>query len=1151
MVYAVKRLCKGLGSGRMGARQGFALTLAGVLKRAGVALTPADALDALAAALEPGAAAKGGDARDMLLGMLFGYGAVARGCGDVCDTATAARLVAAAAELAARKSFLREAAAAVVLEVADRLDPAAAGAPLAGLAPWLCADPADASPEALLLALRLWSRLPPALRAACPLLPPGGAAAPAALFAAAGPLGAADVKAAAAAAAAFFTDAHLRRVLPALRATSNAHPRLHSVWPALLALLNPGPPGALPAAELRAFWTAAVEGDIFQSASHERKHLGLALLNSLLPDLRPEHVPSVFSPGLLRCLSNSLAKPDAYLHASAKRSVERVARFIEGADAETRVAAEVAIKRHGGALAERLAKARKGAARAAAAAPADGAAPARAPAAPPAARGEGLESYVAQLEARLDRPGAGGGAGDAEEDVARERHWAAEQLAGAAKQVEAGPELKLRVLRFLTARAFFATAPAAAEAETLAGKKRKAAAAPALAAIELPEATRQLCASRLIAAADHLSRPLSQRAPGKAAADAAAAEGVGVDFLTEVAAHAADLRARGAALARPAGADGAAVADALAALRLRLRTLPTGGAEGRGARLRAISHLVALLELHTLGDPAAVDAETAADLSRVCDAAFGGADGGAVASASSDEDDDGAPHWMDSLVDVLLALLARNHAPLPSAPLRDAAERAFRAFCDALTPAGMADLLLVVEQGAGGAGDDGVLVPDGGEGGEESDGGGSGSDSESEEDEHEEDEASESEEEAEAAAAGAKAAKRDGSDSGSDSDASADADDFTDEQMFKMDAKLAAYFSTVRDSRSVAKASAQELANFKMRVLALLEAFMRREPASPLLPAAATPLLAALVAASKPGGGGGAGAGGPLAERLAGLLRNRLAKSRAAFDASADEEDVAGALRRALYLASRSADKRVSSVAAAVYVFLLRAAATGPGGALAPPAAASLAAAADDLFTKKKTRLGRPFFVEVLRRVPPAAPALLPRLLAQAAAPRSEYLGAEARALVEVALRCEGADAAPHGAALTAMLTAAVAGDFAKPQRRAEALKVAVKVAEVLAAGTGGAPAALGAKPCAALRDAARAAAGEHGGKLDGQLNRLVALLEGGKAAAGGGAGKAAAGKGKAGAKPKAKTGGGDAKRSGGGAPAAGAAAKKARVAKQ
>ena len=108
MVYAVKRLCRGLASSRQGARQGFALALAGLLQSTHC-ISPAEMIALLASVLEPSSSAKGSEARDALLGMLFGYGAVVRGTSNL--QADAAELVATAVvQLAARKSFLREAA---------------------------------------------------------------------------------------------------------------------------------------------------------------------------------------------------------------------------------------------------------------------------------------------------------------------------------------------------------------------------------------------------------------------------------------------------------------------------------------------------------------------------------------------------------------------------------------------------------------------------------------------------------------------------------------------------------------------------------------------------------------------------------------------------------------------------------------------------------------------------------------------------------------------------------------------------------------------------------------------------------------------------------------------------------------------------------
>lgn len=91
--------------------------------------------------------------------------------------------------------------------------------------------------QALLLALRLWPLMSQALRASCPLLPavdiPNSSAA-------GGTSRTTAYVNSAEGAGAFFNAGHLAKLLPVLRATTAAHPRLHLLWPTVLALLLPG-----------------------------------------------------------------------------------------------------------------------------------------------------------------------------------------------------------------------------------------------------------------------------------------------------------------------------------------------------------------------------------------------------------------------------------------------------------------------------------------------------------------------------------------------------------------------------------------------------------------------------------------------------------------------------------------------------------------------------------------------------------------------------------------------------------------------------------------------------------------------------------------------------------------------------------------------
>ncbi len=91
--------------------------------------------------------------------------------------------------------------------------------------------------QTLLLALRLWSRCSPAFVAQCPLLP-SGVQPPSKGFFTAKTAETADHPVAAA--EAFFAGPHLQKALTALRLSSSSHPRLHSLWPTLFALLIPG-----------------------------------------------------------------------------------------------------------------------------------------------------------------------------------------------------------------------------------------------------------------------------------------------------------------------------------------------------------------------------------------------------------------------------------------------------------------------------------------------------------------------------------------------------------------------------------------------------------------------------------------------------------------------------------------------------------------------------------------------------------------------------------------------------------------------------------------------------------------------------------------------------------------------------------------------
>ncbi|WIA38355.1 hypothetical protein OEZ86_001688 [Tetradesmus obliquus] len=381
MAYGLKRLARGLASSRQGARQGFAAALAATLAHsaaaaaaghkggakgaAGVAtplqlpcVSAAGVLALLDACLEVTGSMKGSDQRDALLGRVFGLAALCRsGLPAALPAApagsiSALRGTAVVAEqllgLLQRKAFLRESAAAALVELLGQLSTADMQQVLSQapkLTSLLQVQPNSATPESLYIALRLWHNLPQQQLQSCQLLPklPASASPPPELFW--HQPGAVQRSSVAAAAAALFAAGQLKALCPALLATTASHPRMHPVWGCMLALLVPGfvPVKVLqqqPDTEqdqqqqqhiraapdqqqLANLWHHFVEASCLNS-SHERKALALQLLQLLLPVLTPEAVPVLLSRQLLGCISTALRNKDSYLHASARKSMDRI-----------------------------------------------------------------------------------------------------------------------------------------------------------------------------------------------------------------------------------------------------------------------------------------------------------------------------------------------------------------------------------------------------------------------------------------------------------------------------------------------------------------------------------------------------------------------------------------------------------------------------------------------------------------------------------------------------------------------------------------------------------------------------------------------------------------------------------------------------------
>ncbi len=382
---------------------------------------------------------------------------------------------------------------------------------------------------------------------------------------------------------------------------------------------------------------------------------------------------------------------------------------------------------------------------------------------------------------------------------------------------------------------------------------------------------------------------------------------------------------------------------------------------GEAKKMYHFLHLTCLLELYSIINPLTADPEMADDLHNVFSKL--------ISNNRRENHDEENVEWQDVLVDCILSVISRNEAPYPSAPLRDSGELLFRYFSGDILRNGLSSMLDVLVQPLDEIGTHDKESED--------DGGDDIEMDESELDESEEGSESESED------------IQDLRESDMDIDLPDVEEDATDEQMFKMDSMLGAYFASHANIKSK-KQLREDSINFKLRVISCLEIYMRLNPDSPLLLEAPEPLLSSLVSVSRPDGSQ------VLSERLSGLIKNKLCKCkcREANLSNTDAENVKQQLRKALYLASRSPVKVVADSSVAAYMFLQRC--LHHTAYLKNVADESLEACLSDYFTKKKSKLTKSFLPELFRKIPEIADISLPTLVDQCSEARSPYLRAEA-----------------------------------------------------------------------------------------------------------------------------------------------------------
>ena len=404
--YSMKRLTRGLGSGRAGARQGFAVAFTSAMTHLD-AISVEDGFRFLKEGLEPiTKSTKGSEARDILIGQLFGNAALARalvakevsleakkkkkemmsGSGSsnnnnkrkkwttpeeererIVDLSS--QLFAEICRISNTKAYLSESAAKVMIELALSLskqeeglhekDPFRLAREALEKCPqaqaWVSRDVTDVGEqsgkttiETVWLAYSLYECLPARCKEAQSVVPK---------FSSSSSSAKED---------SFFAYENLKKVSHALAECPHAHPRVHPIWEILCEACRSnsdddkkggnkaGATTKISAGSnltrLEALWETCCENGLFTAPSHQRKYLGFRIFSMLLRNATASETAKLFtSPNFIKCLVSNCAKPENYLHACSTDCLKAIARCAKHSEtsAKKRVAIVAALRKVG------------------------------------------------------------------------------------------------------------------------------------------------------------------------------------------------------------------------------------------------------------------------------------------------------------------------------------------------------------------------------------------------------------------------------------------------------------------------------------------------------------------------------------------------------------------------------------------------------------------------------------------------------------------------------------------------------------------------------------------------------------------------------------------------------------------------------------
>ncbi|KAJ3393682.1 DNA-directed DNA polymerase [Lobulomyces angularis] len=301
--YALKRLCKGIVSGRDGARQGFSLALTELLS-AMEWLHSKTVLDLIETSCVTTGGMKGEEERDVLFGRIFGVMAMIRS-GILFRKETTLedlkRVLKLLSDSLVKKSFLAESCCFLILNLIKNInanfeqrDEFVQCCFEAIYFPKKGEKIETINTEQLWFALEMQEKYPNLdwksvlvnfknKKIVCSL-------------------------------------ENVSCVREILKESTVTHPNIHSIWESFIDLIFKRNKTFL---KVEDFWMFIIEDSFFNS-THERKYLGFQIFQIILPKLKNSEVPTIFSKNFMRCLINNLSGEKTYLHKVAKKTSQAI-----------------------------------------------------------------------------------------------------------------------------------------------------------------------------------------------------------------------------------------------------------------------------------------------------------------------------------------------------------------------------------------------------------------------------------------------------------------------------------------------------------------------------------------------------------------------------------------------------------------------------------------------------------------------------------------------------------------------------------------------------------------------------------------------------------------------------------------------------------